>query len=417
MTSILIKKTAEQPGEAQLAVTVPPEDVRAAEDRALRVYQHRARLPGFRKGKAPAALVRKHYAADIREQTLQELLRESWRTAVEQERLRPVGDPHVHNLKWDEGSSVTFELHVEVRPEVKLERLGGFRLKRSVAAVTANQVEEQLNELRVQRAPWVPVVGERPMPKDLVQVTIAYREAEGASAGTPQPYQLVLGSGQAIPELEERIMTLSPGETVDTTVRFPDDYTDESKRGQARDITLTLHEVKRQQLSELNDDFAREVGDFESLEALRQAIRSDLEREAERAADSKVRSELLEQIVAANQVTAPRPLVERALAVYAQAYSIPEERWEQFAREFRPIAELQVRRDLVLDHVVEAQGLHASEEELDARLEQLAGRRGVPVRELRASLEKAKRLRDLQRSLTEEKVFAYLLGQSTVETE
>jgi trigger factor len=362
-------------------------------------------------------LVKKHYAADIREQALQELLRESWRTAVEQEQLRPVADPHIHNLKWDEGSAVTFELHVEVRPEITLERLSGFRLKRTVPAVTAKQVEEQLNELREQRAPWAPVAGERPRPKDLVQVTIASREAgaEGGEATNPQPYQIVLGEGQAIPEVEERIMNLSPGEQVDAVVRFPDDFADEAKRGQTRDIRITLHEVKRQQLPELDDAFAREVGDFDSLEALRQAVGADLQREAERETDARVRAALIEQIVAANSVTAPRPLVERALAMYAQAYGIPEARWEQFAQEFRPVAEMQVRRDLVLDHVMESQGLQATPEELDRRLAELAERRGVPVAELRASLEKAKRLRDVQRSLTEEKVFAHLLSQSTVE--
>jgi trigger factor len=210
-------------------------------------------------------------------------------------------------------------------------------------------------------------------------------------------------------------MSLQPGESVDAVVRFPDDFPEEAKRGQTRDIRITLHEVKRQQLAEPNDDFAREVGDFESLEALRRAIREDLEKEADREADARVRAALIEQIIAANSLTAPRPLVERALAVYAQAYGIPEERWPQFAAEFRPIAEAQVRRDLVLDHVVTAHGLRATDEELDRRIAELAAQRQMPAAQLRATLEKSKRLRDIQRSLTEEKAFAFLLPQSTVE--
>ncbi|HXF95616.1 MAG TPA: trigger factor [Gemmatimonadales bacterium] len=416
MAAISITKKAEEPGAALLAVTVPPENVREAEDRAARAYQSRAKLPGFRRGKAPEALVRKHFAQDIREQALQELLRESWKTALAQERLQPVADPHIHNLRWDEGSAVTFEFHVEVKPALRLERLGGFKLKRTVAPVTDAQVEAQLNELREQRAPWVPVEGEPPRPRDLVHVTIAPRAEGGGEAREAQPYQFVLGEGRAIPDVEERIMGLRPGETVEAVVRFPDDFPDEAKRGQTRDIRITLHEVKRQQLAELDDDFAREVGDFESLAALRRAIREDLERDAEREADARVRAELIEQIVAANNVVAPRPLVERALAVFVQAYGIPDERAAQFAAEFRPIAEAQVRRDLVLDHVAEAHGLRASDEELDRRLAELARRRGVPAAQLRASLEKANRLRDLRRSLTEEKVFAFLLSQSTVES-
>src|SRR5258705_9159877 len=334
MPDIVVKKTHDEPGETWLAVTVPPESVRAAEDRATRAYKHRAGPPGFRRGRAPAAVVRKKFAEDIRQQALQELVQESWRAAVEQEKLKPIADPHIHNLKWEEGAPVTFELHVEVKPELKLERLGGFRLTRTVAAVTEAQIDAQLNELRGQRAPWTPVTDEKPKPKDLVHVTIATRE--GTEIKDPQPYQLVLGEGRAIPEVEEKIMTLLPGEMLDAIVRFPDDFAEEAKRGQSRDVRITLHEVKRQQLAELDDAFAREVGDFESLDALRRAVRDDLEKEAEREADARVRAELVEQIVAANQVVAPRPLVERVLALYAQAYGIPEDRWEKFAAEFRP---------------------------------------------------------------------------------
>src|SRR5437762_5616963 len=134
MPAISIKKTAEEPGAASLAVTVPVEQVQQAEARATSAYQRRARLPGFRKGKAPAALVKKQFADDIRQQALEELIRESWKAALAQEALHPVADPHVHNLKWDvvAGGPVTFEFHVEVKPELTLERIGKFHLKRTV---------------------------------------------------------------------------------------------------------------------------------------------------------------------------------------------------------------------------------------------------------------------------------------------
>ena len=411
--TILVKKTRDEPGEASLQVTIPPDNVRAAEERATKVYQQRARLPGFRQGKVPAAVVRKKFAEDIRQETLRELVQESWLVAQKQEELKPIADPHIHNLKWEEGAPVTFEFHVELKPDLKLQRLGGFRLTRTVPAVTEAQIDTQLNAMREQRAPWTPVAGEKPKPKDLVDVIIATRENNEEK--DPQPYQLVLGEGRAIPDVEERIMTLTPGESVDATVRFPDDFAEEAKRGQTRDIRVTLREVKRQELAALDDAFAREMGDFESLEALRAAVAKDLAKEAEREADAKVRAELVEQIVQANNVVAPRPLVERVLGMYAQAYEVPEERWEQFAQEFRTAAESQVRRDLVLDYVVESQQLRATEAELDQRIQELADRRGMPAAQLYASLEKAKRLRDVARSITEEKVFAYLLSQSTVE--
>ena len=413
MPDILVKKTRAEPGEASLEVSIPPENVRAAVERATKAYQQRARLPGFRQGKAPAAVVRKKFADDIRQDTLRELVQESWRVAQKQEELKPIADPHIHNLKWEDGAPVTFEFHVELKPDLKLQRLGGFRLTRTVPAISAAQVDAQLNTMREQRAPWTPVAGEKPKPKDLVDVIIATRE--NGEVKDPQPYQFVLGEGRAIPDVEERIMSLTPSESVDATVRFPDDFAEEAKRGQTRDVQITLREVKRQELAALDDAFAREMGDFESLDALRAAVTADLGKEAERDADAKVRAELVEQIVQANNVVAPRPLVERVLGMYAQAYEIPEERWEQFAKEFRTVAESQVRRDLVLDYVVESQNLRATEAELDERIQQLAARRNMPAAQLYASLEKAKRLRDVARSITEEKVFAYLLSQSTVE--
>src|SRR2546425_12084816 len=150
MPAIQIKKTGEEPGAASLAVTVPVEQVQEAEARATTAYQRRARLPGFRKGKAPAALVKRQFADDIRQQTLEELIRESWKAALAQEALQPVADPHIHNLKWDAGTPVTFEFHVEVKPELTLERIGKFHLKRTAPKVTEDRVrsEEHTSELQ-----------------------------------------------------------------------------------------------------------------------------------------------------------------------------------------------------------------------------------------------------------------------------
>ena len=206
-----------------------------------------------------------------------------------------------------------------------------------------------------------------------------------------------------------------PGETRETEVRVPEDHPDESRRGQSRRVRIALHEVKRQELPPLDDAFAREVGDFEDLAALRAAVRQDLEREAAREADAQVRQALLSQVIEANQVPAPESLVHRLMHGYADMYRIPQEQLGQFEQQFHPVAETQVRRDLALDALVEAQGLRATEAELDARIAQLAEGRGVPVAELYGNLQKANRLGELERSITEEKAFAYLLSQSTVD--
>ena len=412
MSEITVEKTAEDSASKSLRVTVPVDRVREAEAKALKYYVRQARLPGFRPGKAPEAVVRKRFGDAIRQSVLQELIRESWETARSTESLKPITDPSIRNLKFEDGSPIEFDLLVEVQPELKLERTGGFRIERPAAAVADGAVEEQLARVQEQKATWIPVEGVRPSPGQMVRVEVAPLDDSGA--GASQPYDLVLGQNQAIPDLEERIMTLLPSEQADAEVKFPDDHPDEARRGQSRRVRVTLHDVKRQELPALDDALAREVGDFENLDALRAAIRQDLEREAAREADVQVRQALIQQIVEANNVQAPESLVHRLMHGYAEMYRVPQEQLEQFEQQFHQIAEAQVRRDLVLDAVVEANGLRATEGELDQRVGELAAARGVPAGQLYGSLQKANRLSELERAITEEKAFAHLLQQSTI---
>lgn len=413
MSQITVEKTAEDSASKSLRVTVPVDRVREAEAKAVKYYAKRARLPGFRPGKAPEAVVRKRFNDAIRQTVLEEVLREGWETAKTAESLKPIADPSVRNLKFEEGSPIEFDLLIEVRPEIKLERVGGFRLERTVAPVPDSAVEERIASLQEAKAAWIPVAGEKPSPGHMVRVEVA--PIEDGGTGAAQPYDLVLGQNQAIPELEERIMQLLPGETAETEVRFPDDHPDESRRGQSRRVRITLHEVKRQELPPLDDAFAREMGDFESMDALRAAVRSDLERDAERDADAQVRQSLLAQLVEANGIQAPESLVHRLMHGYAEVYRIPPEQLPAFEQQFHEVAETQVKRDLVLDAVVEQQGLRATEAEIDARIAAMAEARGVSPGELYGSLQKANRLAELERGITEEKAFDYLLQQSTVD--
>lgn len=413
MTAITIQKTSGDAASRALQVTVPAERVRQAEDRAVQLVSRRVRLPGFRAGHAPAAIVRKRFHEAIRQTVLDEVIRESWDQARETESLRPIADPSVRNVKFEEGGPIEFELLVEVRPEIALARLGGFTLTREVPAVTDAQVEEQLGRLREQKATWLPIEGQRPSPGQMVRVDVTSLE-EGAAA-EPQPHNFVLGEGQAIPALEERIMELVPGQSADTEVRMPDDHPDESRRGTVRRLRVALHEVKRQELPPLDDAFAREVGDFEDLAALRAAVRTDLEQDAGREADARVRDQLIQQLVAANGIEAPPSLVHRVLHGFLHAYGVPHEKEAEFAAQFGPMAEAQVRRDLVLSAVSEANGLAATEADLDARVARMAEARGVPAGQVYSALQKANRLGELERAITEDKVFAFLLQHSTVE--
>ena len=411
--NIQITPKKQDGSERQLEISVPVETVRDAEERAARRYASSVRLPGFRPGKAPTAIVRKKFADAIRQEALESLVQDAFKEVVEREKLKPIAQPHVHDLKFDAGKPLTFELHLEVRPEVQLSRVAGFKVSRPANSVSQEQVATQVEHLRDQRATWLPVA-DKPAPGDMVKVLLSTADDSG-EIPEGKEYTIVLGGGQAIAGIEELIMEARPGERVERPVRWPDDFPDESQRGATKTARVTLLDVKRKSAPDLDDAFAREVGDFDSLEALRAAVREDLTRHAEREADATVRQRLLDEIIGANPFDVPQSWVAQLVSGYAEAYKIPDDERERFAGEFRAMAERQVRRDLVIDTIAERESLAATEADIDERIADVASKRNTDPAQVYASLQKAGRLQEIERSITEDKVFAYLMERSTVE--
>ena len=173
----------------------------------------------------------------------------------------------------------------------------------------------------------------------------------------PQQFQVVVGQGQAIPAVEALILQAAPGETVEQDVTWPDDFPVEEERGKSKRVRVLVKEVKRKALPPLDDDLARELGDFDSLEALTATVREDLGKQLARETDAEARAKLLDAIVDANPFDVPPSWVNQLVQSYAQAYQIPEQDLQRFAGEFRPLAERQVRRDLVVDAIAKRESL------------------------------------------------------------
>jgi trigger factor len=410
---IEIKTKKSEGVERLLEVSVPVEAVLEAEEKSARRYATSARLPGFRPGKAPAALVKKKFREAIRQQALESLLQEAYQEVLSRENLKVAATPHLHDVRYDEGKPLVFELHVEVRPEIKLDRVQGFKVSKTASEVTDDTVREQLDQLRDQRATWAPVEG-KPQPADMVTVLLATADEDG-TLPEGREYRIVIGEGQAIPGIEEVIMRMTPGQTVEESVRWPDDFPDEAQRGKTKPVRVELQDVKRKTLPALDDAFAREVGDFESLDALKAAVRKDLESHATRESDASVRQGLVDQIIQANAFDVPPSWVNQLIDGYMKAYQIPDEERERFSAEFRPVAERQVRRDVIIDTLAEREKLTATEADIDERVAEVASKRNADVGQVYASLQKAGRLQEIERAITEDKVFKWLLDRNTVE--
>jgi trigger factor len=398
--------------ERLIEIRVPIETVRDAEDKAARRYASSVRLPGFRPGKAPAAVVKKRFKDAIRQEVIESLVQEAFQEVVDREKFKVASQPHVHDLRFEDGQPLSFELHLEVRPEVQLARTQGFRVSRNQANVTDENVRDQLEQMREQKAAWSPL-GEKPAPGDMVTVQLATAE-DGDEMPEPKEYRIVLGAGQAIAGIEELIMQLAPGETLEQSVRWPDDFPDESQRGKTKPVRVTLQDVKRKSLPVLDDAFAGEVGDFDSLDSLTATVRKDLEEHAKRDADAAVRQQLLDQIASANAFDVPPSWVNQMVDAYAQAYQVPDEEKDRFRNEFRAVAERQVRRDIIMDTIAEREGLKASEADIDDRVSEVASKRGADPGQVYASLQKAGRLKEIEQSITEDKVFKWLLERNEI---
>ena len=399
--------------ERLLEVSVPLAAVRDEEEKTARKYATTVRLPGFRPGKAPAAMVRKRFKDAIRQQVIETLVQEAFKEVMEREKLDVAAQPHVHDVKFEEGQPLTFELHLEVRPTIELKRTEGFKVTRSAKSVTDETVAEQLEALRDQKATWAPVE-EKPREGDMVKVLLA--TPEGASDEMPEgrPYNLVLGGGQAIPGVEELVMELTPSETRERVVKWPDDFPDETQRGITKNVRVMLQEVKRKSAPALDDAFAREVGDFDSLDALKAAVRTDLEEHATRDADALVRQTMLDLVAEANPFDVPPSWVSRMIDAYMKAYQIPDDQRQQFGEEFAAVAAKQVRRDMLIDAIAEQQQLTATERDVDDRVAKVAEQRKTEPGQVYASLQKAGRLPEIERSITEEKVFEWLTTRNEV---
>jgi trigger factor len=401
--------------ERRLRISISASSVNAAREKAAGRVARQVRIPGFRPGKAPTNVVRKQYADAIRQEALEALMREAYLKVIEAEKLEPVTQPHAHDVNYSDDQPLTFELHCEVKPTVELARVEGFTVTKPPASVTGEAIVAQIEQLRDQKAAWMPME-EKPKEGDMVTVKLAITSGDAPSSEAKE-YRLILGAGQVIAPIEELIMELVPGGSAERPVKWPDDFPDEAQRGQTKSVRVELTEVKRKSLPPLDDAFAREMGDFENLDALKTAVRADLTSNAERDSESAVRGQLLDQILSANAFDVPPSWVKQVVGAYVQAYQVPEAEQEKFAAEFRPMAERQVRRDIVIDHIADKEKLAATEKDVDDRIAEMAEKRGAKPGEVYAAMQKAGRLKEMERAITEERVFEWLLKRNTVEAE
>ena len=399
----------------RLTITVPAERVEQERRQVASHFAKRVRLPGFRKGKVPSSVVQKQYGQDIEAQTIERMVNTAYREALRQEGFSPISQASVEDVHYHSGEELRFKVEFEVRPELSLDRLGGFTVKRPAARAGDEEVQRVIDRLREENASWSPLESGRPAEKDRAKVQITPATEEGAERPQPREYEVVLGAGEILDEIDQAIRTLEVGEEGDFTIKLPASA-GETEGEEEHRIHLRLLSAERAELPAADDAFAQGLGDFDSLETLRSRVAEDLASEAEREADREVRRQLMSEILEANPFEVPPSLVEQYLDGLLQAPedADPQE-VEQAKQQARPAAEHAVRRMLVIERVAELENLHATEQDVDVRVQEIAASNDMDPAEVRRQLVKSGRLQALASDLTERRVFDYLKSLSTIE--
>ncbi len=398
----------------RMTVTIPLGIVQEEEQKAATQLAGRMRMKGFRKGRVPKSMVESRFGGALRQETIDRLIGEAYRTALAIEDLRPINEGDVEEIVYEPEQDLIFHIAFDIQPQLEVSRVGGFAVERPEVTVTDEHVDGVIGRIREQNGAWEPREDGQPVEKDLVTVKVR-RIDEGHEDSEARDYDFILGQGDALPKIEEAIKGLAVGEKGEFDIVFPDDFPDESRRGDHERVEISLEGRKEMILPELDDDFAKQVGDFEDLATLRERVREDLEKDAAEQSEGAVRGRLLDFLTEANPFEVPVSMVDRyGESILGDQPKLDPEKKEEILTTLRPEAERAVKRFLLIDKIAQTQELEATEDELDQRIEEIAQKNDTDPAKVYAELQKAGRLETLEREITETKVFDFLKAQSEI---
>lgn len=408
----------------RMKVGVPAQEIESEVTSRLQEAAPKVRLDGFRKGKVPLKVVRQRFGAGIRQEVVGEVLNRRFQEAISQEEIRPAGQPSIDELHDKPGEDLEFVATFEVYPDIELKDFSELSVAKPVAEVTDADVEKMIGILREQHAEWTPVDRAAAM-DDQVEIDYTGRkDGEEFEGGSAQGSKLVLGSGQMIPGFEDAIVGMSKGETKTVQLSFPEDYHEESLKGAPVEFDITVNEVTEKQLPELDDAFFAKFGVTDGgEETFREEVRNNMERELRKAVQNKVKSRLMEQLLAGHEVELPESLVQAEIqAMRRQTLSqfgggqdfddslLPDELFAEEARK-------RVATGLIMARVVEVAGLKADPDQVKAHIEDLASAYEQPEEVVRYYYSNEQLLNSAESAVLEEQVVEHILDSAQLTEE
>lgn len=409
----------------EIAVEVPAAEVTRETEALIQKYQKLARLPGFRKGHAPASIIRQRFAEDIKTDVVESLVPRYFRREADKQGLIPVSQPRVTDLHIHEGEPLRFKASFEVLPEIKVDGYKEIRAEHPVIEITDAEVEQALNQLREQHATYSAIEGRPLADGDFAQVALDGKPRAGEGQPVHMDDVLVeIGGKNTMPEFTENLRGASAGEEKTFEVKYPDDASDKRLAGQTFDYTVKVLSQKQKALPELNDDFAKELGDFAGIDDVKKRIRENMEAEKKHTAEHEAKDKLVAELVKRNDFEVPDAMIdrqidvrlERGLRALAAQGMRPEDMKKMDLNRLRAgqrdQAVQEVKANLLLDKIAELEKVEVSEEEINHEIEALAAQTKQTSEAVRARLTRDGALDRIRNRIRSEKTLNLLYHQS-----
>ena len=423
-----MKVTVEElsPSKRALHVEVPPERVADRVEAVFREWGQKLQLPGFRRGRVPRDVIRRRFEAEVHEEVLRALIPDSYQEALTQAAIEPVSQPAVEDVHFHAGEPLRYRAVVEVKPPVAVQDYRGVSLEREKIEVSDQEVDRALEYLREDAAEYVPMEGWPALKDDLVIL-----DHEGSVNGKPfkggsgKNLTVALGHEGYLPGFTEQLTGTQKGETKQFGLQMPADYPRKELAGRSVDFRVTVKEVKKRRIPELNDDFAKSVGDVETLAALRDKLRQQLLQRKTREQDAALKRALMDKLVQQTAVEVPEAMVEREAAALLEELAMTfrntggvveglPDNPEALQAHARETATRRVKEALLLEAVAKQEQLTVTDEEIASEVNTLAGLYRKDPAAVRRALDDPARRAGLAGRLLERKALDFLFQHATI---
>jgi trigger factor len=382
----------------ELEITVPLDEIDRETDRVVADIQQKAKLPGFRPGKAPASLIRNKFSKQVREDVLENLLPKYFKQKVEEEHLEVVGRPNVKDVHFHEGEPLRFKAEFEVAPEIELKDYRGVTIHYSEPQVTEEDIAKRLEEIREQKAQFVNAEPRAIVDGDHAVVTLD--SLSGVDQAIHQDEVVLhVGDPDTMPGFSEALRGMSPEEEKEFEVTYPEDFGQERLAGKTVRFRAKVTTIRTKELPELNDEFAQDLGDYQTLDDLREAVRKAIFHEREYAAQQKAKDELIDKLIETHEFPVPEAYIERQIdsQLENQFRELAERGidpaklkidWTKVKEAQRPKALHDVKASLLVDKIAEREAIAPTNDEVDAEVQKIAKQQREPVAAVRKKLQK-----------------------------